>query len=116
MKTFTEFTTETSINESVGGYKNAVTLAAARFIEQIPNREPFIEMLASLKSLVKAKKNKDIEKLFKDTVIGNRSSATAFAKLENYFYGVKTVSSSDKMNMADIDWSSIDLDPDHFGR
>jgi hypothetical protein len=116
MKTFTEFAQEQSIDEAVGGYKNAVTLAVARFIEQLPNREPFVEMLATLKQLVKSKKTKDIEKLFKDTVVGSRASQTAYAKLENYFYGVKTVTTSDNMNMANIDWASIDMTVDHMER
>jgi hypothetical protein len=116
MKTFTEFAQEQSINEAVGGYKNSSTLAAARFIEQLPNREPFIEMLATLKQLVKSKKFKDIEKLFKDTVVGSRASQTAYAKLENYFYGVKNVTTSDKMNMMDIDWANVDLTIDHLER
>jgi hypothetical protein len=116
MKTFAEFAQEQSINEAVGGYKNPVTLAVARLIEQFPNREPFIEMLATLKQLVKSKKFKDIEKLFKDTVVGSRASQTAYAKLENYFYGVKTVTTSDKMNMSDIDWGNIDFTVDHMER
>jgi hypothetical protein len=114
MKSFSEFLTEKAINEAVGGYKNAATLAAARFIEMLPNREPYIEMLDSLKGFVKAKKYKDIEELFKNTKTGAKQ--TAYSKLEDFFYGVKTVTTSDKLDMADIDWASIDFSVDHLDR
>jgi hypothetical protein len=110
MKSFSEFLTE----QSVGGYANAATLAAARFIEMLPNREPYIEMLDELKRLVKTKKYKDIEELFKNTKTGAKQ--TAYSKLEDFFYGVKTVTVSDKLDMSDIDWASIDLSVDHLDR
>jgi hypothetical protein len=114
MKSFSEFLTEKTINEAVGGYKNAATLAAARFIEMLPNREPYIKMLDELKGLVKAKKYTGIEALFKSTSVNSKQ--TAYSKLEDFFYGVKNVSVSDKLDMTDIDWASIDLSVDHLDR
>ena len=119
---FREFLTERAESATIveagatGGYKNVDTRAFANFLDNIPNREPYKELLAKIRAGIRANKPADIEKAMNDTIVSARSKQTATGKLNDYLHGIQGVTADQEINFKKIDWDALDTAPDHLDR